>query len=152
MTSYRLAALLAIAVFLIAAASAGVTEKPERLDFNASDVRASYVYDRRETGGRVVIVRRLKPIVRGIIAAVIGAFSITVACCVRCCKARAQKKETPTVVNTGAPGQQQFPAEQQQCQPQASAPTYSTPIPLPYAPLYPPPYSANQGPPVHQRY
>lgn len=160
MTSYRLAASLALAAFLTAAATAKVTEKHERLDVNATDVRASNAFNTVKEGAGAIIKGLAKGVIVAIIVAVIAAIAIIIACCVCCCKACAQEKETHTVVYTGAPEQQQFPAGLQQWPPagpptqppQASAPPYSPPYAPPYAPPYPPPYPANQGPPVHRRY
>ncbi|XP_077549538.1 uncharacterized protein LOC144162764 [Haemaphysalis longicornis] len=168
MTSYRLAAFLATAVFLIAVASAKVTEKPERLDFNATDVRASDYFDTVKAGAGAIIIKGLaKGVIVAIVAGVIGALTFIISCCVYCCKECAQKEETQetqTVVYTAAPEQQQFPVGLQQWPPvghptqppQASAPPYSPPYAPPYVPPYaqpyPPPYPTNQGPPVHQRY
>ncbi|XP_049515315.1 uncharacterized protein LOC119434056 isoform X2 [Dermacentor silvarum] len=124
MVSKRLATTLALALVLVAAASAKGVHEPERLNADVDKHAADDFIN------PISVVSPVVGLAKGIIAAIIISVIIVVVliivCCVCMCRACAGKKETHTVVYTGHPNQQmpqQFPPQMHQQWPPGAQPT-----------------------------
>ncbi|XP_077549544.1 uncharacterized protein LOC144162766 [Haemaphysalis longicornis] len=92
MAYYRLAASLGLMIVLIATASGNSTEIPQRLEFNASDVRASGVFDTLKEGAKTATGFATGIIAASTISPIVVILCV-IYCCLRCCEGCVQETQ-----------------------------------------------------------